>query len=268
MPSLELGIARPISPETQYFLDLAEIFDPASFAPQKSGLYALITHLESLSPTKHIPSEVVAYACGLSIVTNTPFALFQHESTRSIAEKVNILSRQEGLPLLVEPLKTITLGLRNQGVSRHVLLTGLGDFRIDDQTKQDLLPPLQKILHTDKNVVREVTINPREINPLQLGTEAGIVSPFVRLGKNSPITCLLYYYPSWYKDFVAIAVSLRHTMVISQALFWNTLCWWNMDNLGIPSKQVFRTAMHDNSVSSALPDVRDIPMNRQEGKAR
>lgn len=243
MSSPELGIERPINPDAQYFLDLAQISDPVFFAFQKAEVDSLLIYLESLPPTKHIPSEVVAYACRLSVVTRTPFVLIeQHETARRKAT-MYFFSRQEAFSIHVEPLRTVTLRFRNRRVPTHALLTGIGNFEIDDQTKQELEPSLQELLHTNDKVMRRVTVNSPKLNPSKFGTEAGIVSPFVRLGeiKDNPIACLLYYYSPKYKGFVEIATSFNNRIVISQAVFWQTLRWWNAEHLGIPSKQVFRT---------------------------
>jgi len=235
------------NPTSREILGQAASADPVRFSQRASELYFLVAQLDSLPPTKHVPSEVVAYATGLSIVTGVPFALVQHGISRSVGEKATILAGQHdsiagqlGQEAPVEPLKTVTLRVGHQEVPAYFIVSGIGNFRVDDQTKQDLLPPIQKLLGTDTNVMRTITVNPPELDPRYLGAEAGIVGPFIETFGRFPVRGLFYYVPSDYEGFVAVAVSFTDTLIVQKSVLSLTINHWQENHLGIPFELVSR----------------------------
>lgn len=242
----ELGIPHPISPNAQHFLDLASLADPTRSSLQEPTVHSCVTRLDSLHSTEHIPSEVVAYAFELSLVINAPYGIIEHKPSLSTREKTAILEkhfvaerfRQEA-PL--EPLKTVTLQVSHHGEPVYFLVCGIGDFHIDHQAKQDLAVPIKKFLNTDANVVRKTTINPPELDPRDFGTQVGVVSPFVRVPRYRPMKGLLYYVPSNYEGFVAVAASFTDTFIVKRAVLSLTINWWQEEGyLGVPFQTVRR----------------------------
>lgn len=238
----------PISPE--HFLELARVWNPSYFNQKGDSLYSLVERIETLPPTEHLPTEVVTFACGLSIGWQLPFALIEHEKNYSIQEKTAILLRErdtilaqlgtDGIPVL--PLKTVTLGVEHEGSPKYFLFTRIGDFPLDGQTKRDIMPVIKQLLNTETNVMnRGVKINPPEFDPVKsLGINRGIVSPFVMTaslttGEKEPtvdgyLSGLLYYQDK-IEGFVAIAVSPRETIIIKRSIFMFTLNWWQESHL-------------------------------------
>lgn len=235
----------------EHFLGLAEVWNPGYFTQKRDALHSLIKRIEMLPPTEHLPTEVVTFACGLSIVWQLPFALIGHEENYLIREKTNILLQERDAitaqlgtdEILVLPLKTVTLRVEHKGTPRYFLLTRIGDFPLDLQTKRALTPAIKQLLNTETNVMnKEVKINPSEFDPVQsLGINRGIVSPFVK-GVNPTISGLLYYQDE-IRGFVAIAVSPRETLIIEGSVFISTLNWWQESRLAptIPFRRVVKS---------------------------
>lgn len=241
-------LSLPVSAE--HFLELAEAWNPSYFIQKRDALYSLVKRIETLPPTEHLPTEVVTFACGLSIGWQLPFALIEHEENYSIQKKTNILLREKDaistqletdeIPVL--PLKTVTLRVVHKKNPRYFLLTRIGDFPLDGQTKRDLTPVIKQLLNTEKNVMNKgVKINPPEFDPFRsLGIGRGLVNPFVmtaslttsekELGVARHLSGLLYYQDK-IEGFVAIAVSPRETLIIERSIFMFTLSWWQESRL-------------------------------------
>lgn len=245
----------------EHFLGLAEGWNPRYFAQKRDALYSLIKRIEMLPPTEYLPTEVVTFACGLSIGWQLPFALTEHEGSYSVQEKINILSREKEaisaqlgpgeIPVL--PLKTVTLRVGHEKTPRYFLLTRTGNFPLDLQTKRDLTPVINQLVNAKANAMKKgVKINPPEFDPVQsLGISRGIVSPFVRrasstsekeLGGAKRLSGLLYYQDE-IKGFVAIAVSPWETLIIERSVFMSTLNWWQESRLAptIPFRTVVKS---------------------------
>lgn len=255
-----MPIIENVEARASHFMLNGEQYGACSL-PQRSQVYALIDCLDGLAQTKHIPSEVVGFACGLSAMSHRPIALITHEPSFSTQEKSDILMvHQEDITtqlgvreVSVLPLKTITLRFEHEGAASYILFTRTGDHLLDWVTKSDITPVLKRLLQTERNPLRRgLAINPLEIDPvLMFGIEPGLVSPFVRANLTSVPKGLLYYWENAddsFDDFVAIAVSPTDTLVVHKTVFHRTLDWWQGNFLGVP----YRTVVKGVGVVQAL----------------
>lgn len=211
---------------------------------------ALVKRLDGLAPAMHIPSEVVGLACDLSVLVRRPLALINHGPNYSLQEKGSILveyqediAEQLGVgKVSVLPLKTLTLQFKHEGVS-YILLTRVGDHRLDPSAENDLKPVLKELLQIKRNpLARNFTINPfSDFDPKKrLGIEPGLVSPFVRPGLTDDLKGLLYYRDDSFDGFVAMAVSPGDTLVVHKTVFDLMVGRWQENFPGIPFRAVLK----------------------------
>ncbi len=230
-----------------HFLEQAENANPFVFKQREAEILGLTGRLDRLSYAESLPSEVVSYACGLSVATKTPFAILHHGISYSAAEKAAILEANRGEiaqqlesnePVL--PLKTLTLGVRHHddGLS-YFLVSGVGDFSIDGSAKRAILPPLQQILDTNTNILSKgVVINPPEFDPIYLGVKHGLVSPFLR--SDTGLSGFVHYDNRDMHGFVAVAASFNDTVVVRKFVLELVMMWWHAHSLRKPFKHAQR----------------------------
>lgn len=222
-----------------HYLEQAAEYEPLRYEREEERIQGLLDSVKGLSPAQHIPKKAIAYAVGLSIVTDQPFAVLNHEESYTVREKADILtensatiSAQMGDSDDPKPLKTLTLRLDD----RYILLSGVGDFYIDKKVKRNLSTTLNSVLGTERNFFKHgMRINPEEFNPrLFIGAEHGIVGPFLRSA--SGLTSVCYYRDGLYTP-VAIAVSLRDTLIVSRPVFNLAMLEW-ISYHPVPFRQV------------------------------
>lgn len=146
-------------------------------------LFVLRYRAKKLSKMQ-VPIGFLKYAYGFKYAFNEPTAILVHEPASSIEGKDEILFRERGIIAqqldsvqTPESIKTVTLGYKRQGMESYVLVTGEGDFRIEEPIKAKIADGLG-LPHT---VLRNTTINPKKADPeLLLGLIPGIVGPFIR----------------------------------------------------------------------------------------
>ena len=207
----------------------------------KEGDDSLLNKRAAALHRMQIPIGFLKYAFGLGhpvfgVGPSLPVAILEHELSSSAAQKAGILLRERqslacqlNTEQMPEPLKTVTLGFKTEGIYAAVLVTGVGDFEINQQIKRKIAGPFQ----LSNSVADRAVINPEGIDPASLvGLIPGVVGPFVN-GKfdNSRLWAVVFLnkHPAADK-FVAVAVSPWETMVVDQAVFRVSLNWWDERN--------------------------------------
>lgn len=205
----------------------------------------LLQKRAEMLPGMQIPIGFLKYVWGFGYPPfgfNTSSALIIHEPHFSTAEAIAVLKRERvsiaqqlDSDQMPDPIKTVTLGFKQQGTDSLVLLTGEGDFTVSSKIKKEVAVRLG----LPKAAADRVVINPHTTDPvLFLRLIPGIVGPFIRNDlANSYLLKGVFYLQKPLevvdsKEFVAVAVSPWETMIIKKGFFRVSLNWWHERNGG------------------------------------
>lgn len=105
-----------------------------------------------------------------------------HPAIGSAAENRQVLACYQeeiaarfGTDQISEPIKSVTLGFKGEGVHRHVLVVGIGDYKLGKPEKTAIA---EAFGFSRTAVVKRSTVNPVDFDTaLRLGNAAGIVGP-------------------------------------------------------------------------------------------
>lgn len=202
----------------------------------------LLQRRADMLPGMQIPIGFLKYAWGFGhplFGFDRPAALITHEPHCSTVQSIEILeqkrvsiAQQLGSDQMPDPIKTVTLGFKQQGMDSFILLVGEGDFTLSREIKRKATGQLG----LPKSAADRSVINPDMADPvLLLRLMPGIVGPFIRSGlSNSYLLKGVFYLrkpqEAGPKKFVAVAVSPWETMIIERGVFGVSLNWWHERN--------------------------------------
>lgn len=197
-------------------------------------------------PRAHMPIDAVALTYEMCVRSVPPllYAIITHKHSYSVAEKAEILRQKRkeitaklGSDESPTPIKTLTVEIEDSGVTRHFLLSGVGDFRINNQAKARLAEELG----VSKSVMGRMKINPEEFDTtLFIGLLPGVVGPFVQPHLLGNLVNVIYLKNAGESSgFVALAVSPIDTFIVERPTFELLLdSWYGYNQNGIPFRTI------------------------------
>lgn len=174
-------------------------------------------------PRAHMAPQFIQLLYSWLDSNGLPYYVYTHDSSQSVAEKQAILAQHAkeiyqalGIRELPQPLKTVTLGYSNAGTSYYLLVSGVGDFKIEKELRKEIAEAVQ----VSNSVMKAASINPREFDTtIRLGLIPGIVSPILEQHLAGNINGIYYLKPKRPDHFVELAVSPIDSFILRSGEF-------------------------------------------------
>ena len=153
-----------------------------------------------------------------------PFTIFSHQAiyqNSAFSDTVMMETQEDyiketlGIYQLPPIIKTITIGVRHDGNNHFLMLSELGDIRVDKRLKWKL----SEIMGIPKHAIkRHFHINDPSFDPVRnLGLAPGNVGPFPYFIRE--LEYILFLKNKTLCEFVAIRFTPFDTLIISEILF-------------------------------------------------
>lgn len=190
------------------------------------------------SKTPRLPDVFIDYVVGLSEIARTPTVWLAHPPIRTVSETMATIKGQReqlergGIDQLPQPLKTITLGVKEHGLPIYYLVSGIGDFYVDEGLKQIIGDEIG----VSGKAMKRAVINPSNISPeVLVGLPPCIVAPLVHPG------CSTSFFPGIVlvrrgqdPGYTTIAASAELTLVTATPVAVLAINWWHQQNSNGP----------------------------------
>ncbi len=191
----------------------------------ETGDRSLILARTFMMPRAHISPVFVMNAYGftqqerLADGQKRPILIVKQEPSFSAGDNAQMLALQRdeicsalGISDLPQVLKTVTLKYKRGDSSYIVLVSGVGDFRVD----RDLKRAIGSQLDLSNSVSRESVVNPRDFDTtLVLGLQPGLVKPILEPHLAANINGIAYLTGiAEPNSYVALSISHIDTMIM------------------------------------------------------
>jgi len=198
----------------------------ANIPPLQSALEAwkdqsdtslLFTRILAL-PRAHAPMEFVTRVYENLSENDLPFMIADHEPSFSAEENIAALAgRQEeiqaklGINSLPQILKTISVEFPVDEGRLIVLVSGVGDFRLEKRTKREIAG----VLELSPKSAKRARINPPDFDTtLWVGLIPGMLKPVIQPHLVGNVDGITYMHLARPDDFVVLSVSPIDSMII------------------------------------------------------
>lgn len=217
-----MTLANLAKPEVQaQIIPLKTALEQWRDTDNTSSMIGRVTQL----PNAHIPAVFVMRAYEVLTKSDSPFMIYSHRATFSAQEKLVLLEEDRvliqkvlGAEFLPQPVKTVSLQFKVDKRTSTVLVTTIGDTRVEDYIKRDLAQLLgvsNKVMKSSKIVGDDVFDT-----TLRLGQIPGIVGPIVPGFSRVSIDGICYVMPEDSANtFVELAVSPIDSLILPAEVF-------------------------------------------------